>query len=52
MSQMMSSVPAMVPMTMPAIAPPERLLGHVSEVEVVDCLATSVVGALILVCRC
>lgn len=44
MSQMISNVPAIVPMTMPAIAPPERLLGHVSEVEVVDCLATSVVG--------
>lgn len=47
MSQMISNVPAMVPMTMPAIAPPERLLGHVSEVEVVDCRDTKVMGALI-----
>jgi hypothetical protein len=51
MSQIINKVPAMVPMTMPAIAPPERLLGHVSEVEeVVDCLDTKVMGALI--CRC
>lgn len=45
MSQMMSNVPAMLPMTMPAIAPPERLLGHVSDVEVVDCRDCRVMGA-------
>jgi hypothetical protein len=31
-----SSVPAMVPSTMPAMAPPESVLGQLSE-EVVDC---------------
>ena len=41
MSQMMSNVPAMLPM--------ERLLGHVSEVEVVDCRECRVMGACILV---
>lgn len=47
-SQMIIKVPAMVPMTMPAIAPPERVLGQVSEEEEeVDCLANKV-GALIV----
>lgn len=36
MSQIIRSVPAIVPMTMPAIAPPERVLGHVSEVDYLD----------------
>jgi hypothetical protein len=49
MSQMINKVPAMVPMTMPAIAPPERVLGQVSEEEEeeVDCLINKV-GALIV----
>ena len=40
-------MPTIVPMTIPAIAPPERLPEHVSEVEeaVVDCRETRVMGA-------
>lgn len=54
MSQMISNVPAMLPMTIPAIAPPESVLGHVSEVEeVVDCRDTKVLVSMgAWTCRC
>lgn len=43
---MISKVPAIEPMTIPATAPPERLLGQevVEDPDVVDCLAKRVVS--------